>query len=249
MPHRLRFEVAYDGGPFAGWQSQANGNTIQDLLEASFAAVAQSKLRVQGAGRTDAGVHALAQTAHADVPRRNLSPEVWASALNASLPRTIRVLHCRYVNDRFHARFSAKGKIYRYRVWNAAVLPPLEYGRAWQVANELDLAAMQTEAQEFVGEHDFASFAANRGTPETSTVRTIRSVRLQKRGPCLTIEFSGDGFLYKMVRLMVGSLVERGRGKAGAGAIRERLEFPEKSSAKGKLVAPAAGLFLVRVRY
>ena len=249
MPDRLRFEVAYDGGPFAGWQSQATGNTIQDLLEDSFAAVTQTRVRVHGAGRTDAGVHALAQTAHADVPQRSLAPEIWVSALNASLPPAIRVLRCRYVSDAFHARFSARGKIYRYRIWNARILAPLEHGRAWHVASDLDLAVMEREAQELIGQHDFAAFAANRGTPAESTIRTIISARIKKRGPAITLEFSGDGFLYKMVRLIVGSLIESGRGKTPAGSVRERLHFPARFASKGKLVAPAAGLFLVRVRY
>jgi len=249
MPNRLRFEVAYDGGPFAGWQSQANGNTIQDLLEESFAAVIHQKVRVHGAGRTDAGVHALAQTAHADVPRRTLTPERWIDALNASLPPTIRVLRCRYVTDKFHARFTARGKIYRYRIWNDRVLPPLENGRAWHVPSDLNFESITTETPAFVGEHDFARFAANRGKPVNGTVRIIKAVRTKRIGKCITIEVAGNGFLYKMVRLMVGALVECARGKAAAGAIRERLASPHRPSATGKMVAPAAGLFLVRVRY
>lgn len=249
MPNRLRFDVAYDGVPFAGWQSQKNGNTIQDLLENSFAAVTRAKVRVHGAGRTDAGVHALAQTAHADLPHRTLTPARWTDALNASLPPTIRVLRCRYVTAAFHARFSAIGKIYRYRIWNARILPPLEYGRTWHVPADLDFDLMMTEAEAFVGEHEFAAFSANRGKPVEDTVRTIQSVRMRQKGSCVTIEFAGNGFLYKMVRLMVGALVECGRGKAPAGLIRERLRIDNRSSACGKFVAPAAGLFLVRVRY
>lgn len=249
MPNRLRFEVAYDGGPFAGWQSQAKGNTIQDLLEKSFAAVTQTSVRVHGAGRTDAGVHALAQIAHADVPERTLTPDRWVSALNASLPPAIRVLHCCYVTDSFHARFSAQGKIYRYRIWNARVLPPLEHGRAWQVASEIDLELMQRATQVFVGEHDFAAFAANRGKPERSTVREIERVEMKQDGPCLTIEFEGNGFLYKMVRLMVGALVKCGRGKMPLSMIEQRLQAPDRAESIGKIVAPAAGLYLICVRY
>jgi tRNA pseudouridine38-40 synthase len=246
---RLRFEVAYDGGPFAGWQSQANGNAVQDLLEKAFASVTQEKVRVHGAGRTDAGVHALAQTAHADVPDRTLTLERWTDALNGSLPQTIRVLRCRFVTDRFHARFDAKGKIYRYRIYNARILPPLELGRSWHVPSDLDFNAMTAEAHSFVGKHDFAAFAANRGHPVESTVRTIQSVKLRKTGPLIVIEVTGEGFLYKMVRLMVGALVDSGQDKAPSGFVRERLAAPEHPSRSRKIVAPAEGLYLVRVRY
>ena len=249
MSSRLRFVVAYDGGSFAGWQSQKNGNTIQDYLERAFAIVAQHPVRVHGAGRTDAGVHALAQSAHADVPAGTLTPHQWVAALNGSLPPTIRVLRSRYAGARFHARFDAKGKIYRYRIWNDNVMPPFEHGRAWHVPAPLDLPAMAAEADAFVGTHDFASFAANRGKPGEETVRTIDSVRLRRTGKCIVMEFSGDGFLYKMVRLMVGALVRRGHGKAPAGEIARRLDAPASTLATARLVAPAGGLFLVRVRY
>jgi tRNA pseudouridine38-40 synthase len=249
MPHRLRFTVAYDGAPFAGWQSQANGNTIQDHLEKAFATVARQDLRVHGAGRTDAGVHALAQCAYVDLSSARIPAWQWIEALNGALPPAIRVLNCRYVSTEFHARFSAKGKVYRYRIWNAEVLPPLENGRAWHVHTPLDFFAMSEEANVFVGTHEFSGFAANRGRPEQDTVRTMQSVRLRRRGKCLTLEISGDGFLYKMVRLMVGALVRRGRGQAAAGEIEERLLFPSRFRTRARLVAPAGGLYLVRVRY
>jgi tRNA pseudouridine38-40 synthase len=249
MPSRLRFTVAYDGAPFAGWQSQANGNAIQDHLEKAFATIARTAVRVHGAGRTDAGVHAHAQIAHVDLPAKNIPAWQWVEALNGALPATIRVMSCRYVGVKFHARFSATGKVYRYRIWNARVLPPLEAGRAWQVHAALDFSALVEEAKVFVGRHDFAGFAANRGQTETNTTRTIRAMRLRRSGRCITIEISGDGFLYKMVRLMVGALVRHGRGQALEGEIAERLQFPARFQKRARLVAPAAGLYLVRVRY
>ncbi len=249
MPHRLRFTVAYDGATFAGWQSQLNGNTIQDRLEAAFASITRSPARVHGAGRTDAGVHALGQVAHVDIPSTSISAAKWPEAVNTALPPTIRVSSCRYVSDNFHARFSARGKLYRYRIWNAPVLPPFEVGRAWHQHAPLDFDAMREQAQLFVGTHDFAGFAANRGRPETDTVRTIDRVKTGRRGECITMEFSGNGFLYKMVRLMVGALVRHGRGRAPAGEIAERLAAPEKFHARSRFVAPADGLYLVRVRY
>jgi tRNA pseudouridine38-40 synthase len=246
QPRRLKLIIAYDGGPFAGWQSQSHRNTVQDQLERAFERVTGEAVRVHGAGRTDAGVHALAQCAHADV-LKFLPADRWIKALNALLPSAIRVLRCRYVSQDFHARFSANGKIYRYRIWNAPVLPPFEYRRAWHVARPLNLNVMKSAAKYFVGTHDFAGFAANRGKPEPSTVRTINSARVRKKGPCVTIEFDGDGFLYKMVRLMVGAQVKCALGKMDVEDIKVRLKPNQPSSAR--FAAPAQGLSLVRVRY
>ena len=249
MPSRLKFIVAYDGGPFAGWQSQANGNGIQDHLETAFERIWSERIRVHGAGRTDAGVHAIAQCAHVDLPARRYGSDRWISALNGVLPPTIRIMRCRFVSESFHARFSAKGKTYRYRIWNADVLPPLENGRAWHVRHDLDTSLMITAAREFLGRHDFASFAANRGAPVTDTVRTIRSIQVRRSGPRISVEVEGDGFLYKMVRLMVGALVRIGLGMAAPDEIRFRLDAPRRGNRHGRNAVPAAGLFLVRVRY
>lgn len=249
MPHRLKLIVAYDGRPFAGWQSQAGGNTVQDHLEAALAKIAGTHVRVHGAGRTDAGVHALGQCAHADVPVRRLAPERWLHALNASLPPTIRVLRARYVSESFHARFSACGKTYRYRIWNGAVLPPLELGRAWHVARRLDLDASMAATQAFEGTRDFAAFAANRGKPEPNTVRTITRARLTRSGSSITVEFTGDGFLYKMVRIMVASIVACGIGRMSREELCQQMEAAGGGGARPRSVAPAEGLFLVRVRY
>nr|MBA2411648.1 tRNA pseudouridine(38-40) synthase TruA [Burkholderiaceae bacterium] len=201
------------------------------------------------AGRTDAGVHAIAQSAHADLPESRLTADRWVTALNGSLPLTIRVMQSRFVTEAFHARFSAKGKVYRYRVWNDRILPPLEVGRAWHVPLPLDLEKMRREAELFVGRHDFASFAANRGKPDEDTIRTIDSAKLRQRSKQLELEVSGDGFLYKMVRLMVGALVRSAAGKSAEGEIEERLVNPRRLLVKARFVAPADGLYLVRVRY
>src|SRR5262249_38243967 len=134
-----------------------------------------------------------------------------------------------------------------YRVWTAPILPPFEYHRAWHIMQPLDLEIVKSAAKHFVGSHDFAAFAANRGKPELSTVRTINSVRVRRKGPCLTIEFEGDGFLYKMVRLMVGALVECALGKMRSEEITSRLRSGRAGSAR--FAAPAEGLCLVRVRY
>jgi len=246
MPPRLKLIVAYDGAPFAGWQSQSHRNTVQDYLERAFERVTGRAERIHGAGRTDAGVHALAQCAHLDV-LKFLPADRWIKALNALLPPGIRVLRCRYVSQDFHSRLSAKGKIYRYRIWIAPILPPFEYRRAWHIAQPLDLKTVKSAAKHFVGTHDFVAFAANRGKPEQSTIRTINSVRVRKKGPCITIEFDGNGFLYKMVRLMVGALVKCARDKMLIEEITSRLHSGKVGS--GRFVAPAEGLYLVRMRY
>src|SRR4051812_49167666 len=174
MASRLKLIVAYDGAPFSGWQSQPNGNGVQDHLEQAFAQICAERVSVQGAGRTDAGVHALAQCAHADLPVRRYGADRWRSALNGILPAAIRIMRCNFVADSFHARFLATGKFYRYRIWNGEVLPPLENGRAWHVRDPLDFISMSRATKSLRGRHDFTSFAANRGAPVADPVRTLR---------------------------------------------------------------------------
>ena len=247
MPQRLKLIVTYDGAAFAGWQSQSHRNTVQDNLERAFRKITGKITRVHGAGRTDAGVHALAQCAHVDLADRRLSTARWTAALNSLLPPTIRILRCRYVAQDFHARFSAKGKVYRYRIWSGPILPPLELARAWHIPAKLDFDVLKAAAAQFVGTHDFAAFAANRGKSETSTIRTIRSVVVGRKGPGLTIEFDGNGFLYKMVRLIVGSIARTAMGKLTVDELSQQLRTGRTNGAH--FVAPAEGLFLVRVWY
>jgi len=258
MSRRLKLVVSYDGAQFGGWQSQSHRNTIQDHIERAFQRVSGERVRVHGAGRTDAGVHALAQCAHVDAPEKGFTPERWMRALNALLPPSIRVLRCRYVPKLFHARQCAKAKLYRYRIWSAPVLPPIEHGRAWHVAAPLDFELLRSASKHFAGTHDFTGFAANRGRSSNQmdlsggrltkeNVRTIYAVRVRRRGPCLTIELDGNGFLYKMVRLMVGAVVQCALGKESVEEITRRLTSGRIDRAR--FAAPAAGLFLVRIRY
>jgi len=244
---RLKLVISYDGRDFSGWQSQKRGNTIQDNLEAAFERVCGQRLTVPGSGRTDSGVHALGQCAHVDVPAAQFVADRWLKALNGVLPQTIRILRARFVSKSFHARFSAKGKVYRYRIINRLVRPPLEIGRAWHIAALLDRDLLGRAAALFPGRHDFAAFAANRGKEERSTIRTIEYVRVTGRRDLIEIEFSADGFLYKMVRLMVGSIARCALGKETLQSIELRLERPSRTASR--FVAPAAGLYLVRVRY
>jgi tRNA pseudouridine38-40 synthase len=243
---RLKLIVAYDGSPFDGWQSQASGNAVQDHLEAALVKIAGAKVRLHGAGRTDAGVHALGQCAHVDLTTR-LGTGTLHAALNASLPSAIRVLRCQFVARTFHARFSARGKIYRYRIATGLVLSPFEMGRAWHVSAPLDRMLLQKCGEEFLGTHHFGAFAANRGKPITSTIRTIRRVRVRRMGAITTIEFKGDGFLYKMVRLMVGAMVRCALARLSLEEVRRCLQ--EGSALDHRLVAPATGLTLLRVQY
>lgn len=249
MPRRLKFIVAYDGAPFAGWQSQSGGNTVQNHLERAFAAIAGGELRVHGAGRTDAGVHALAQCAHVDLPDRSLSPAQWPLALNTHLPPTVRVLRAAYVGQAFHARFSAVGKIYRYRIWNDRILPPFELGRAWQVNIPIDASKLSAAAKLFVGTHNFAAYCANRGHPERSTTRTIHSVRAKCHHALIEIDVSGNGFLYKMVRMIVGELVRCATGRSSEAQVAARIRAGASQRGGPRLVAAAGGLYLLRVRY
>lgn len=247
MSQRLKLTVAYDGSAFTGWQSQAHRNTVQDELEHSFQKISGHRVRVHGAGRTDAGVHALAQCAHVDLPNRRISNLNWRNALNGVLPPTIRVLRCSYVSSNFHARFSAKGKTYRYRIWAGPILPPLERNRAWHISAPLDIDGLKATGQVFAGKHDFAGFAANRGKKDENTVRTIRSVRVRKRGFIVTIEISGDSFLYKMVRLMVGAMARAGLGQTDRSEVVSQLKLGRPGASR--FAAPAGGLYLVRVWY
>ncbi len=247
---RLKFLIAYDGRGFAGWQSQAAGDGVQDAIERALVKVAGETIRLHGSGRTDSGVHALGQCAHADVPRGKHAPAVWLSALNANLPPLVRVLRVSRVaggREGFHARFDARGKRYEYRLWNDGWLHPLEIGRAWHVPQPLDVHVVEAAAKLFLGQHDFAGFAANRGKEVPDTVRTITRAAVKRRGPLITLTFEGDGFLYKMVRLLTGTLVRVGQGKADVSYIRELLAA--KGKKKTQFAAPADGLYLLKVFY
>lgn len=255
---RLRLTLAYDGAPWRGWQSMPGGGTVQDELNAALARVAGAPVRSQGSGRTDAGVHALAQVAHADVPETaGLSPEAWRNALNCHLPPSIRVLEATEAAPGFHARFDATGKTYRYRLWRRRVLSPFEHGRCWQVYGALDEALLREGAALLTGTHDFSRLSANRGGEKealqrqdpAATTRTLRRVVVRGESEdLLTIEYEGDGFLYKMARLLTGSLVHVARGRAALDWLRDLTENP-RSGPKSHHAAPAGGLYLVEVRY
>jgi len=243
---RLKLTIAYDGASFTGWQSQAHGGGVQDVIEKNLARMVGTRVVVHGAGRTDARVHALGQCAHIDVPVGPLTPRDWRRSLNSSLPAAIRILKVQPAADDFHARFSAQGKIYRYLIRTSEVLSPLEVGRVWHfppAANEPTLAAALSL---FQGRRDFSAFSANRGGPAPDTRRTIRRVEVSRKGTLLTLTFEGEGFLYKMIRMMVGAAARAAQGRVEVENLRRRLS---EGGPRWNYVAPAEGLYMVRVLY
>jgi tRNA pseudouridine38-40 synthase len=246
MPDRnLRITLAYDGTRFVGWQRQAAGESIQGLLEDALARLEGGAVTAHGAGRTDAGVHALAQVASARVTFAYDAATV-TRALNAALPPDIRVTSVEDAAADFHARFSARSKSYRYQVANVAVASPFTRAYAWHVPEPLDIRAMRQAAAALAGTHDFAAFQTH-GTPVRTTVRTLtRSAWLEEPG-MLAYEVEGDGFLRHMVRAIVGTLVEVGRGSRPAADVASLLDGRARGEAGA--TAPGHGLALMRVEY
>ncbi len=242
----LWMTLAYDGTGFAGWQRQAGVRTVQEEVERALERVTGRKTPVNGASRTDAGVHSLGQTANFRTPS-GLSTAVLQRALNATLPREVRVLSMGRAPEGFHARYHATGKRYAYRIFTGRVPPP--FGREYyaHVRYDLSLPAMREAAAAMRGRKDFAAFSTNPGYPRKSTVRTVKAVHLLSRGNFLWIFVDGDGFLYNMVRTMVGTLVDVGRGRFRPGDVEKILESRDRERAGP--VMPARGLFLVRVFY
>jgi len=252
-PMRLLLTIAYDGRPYRGWQSQSCGNTVQDHLRRALEEVAKQPVDMQGAGRTDTGVHALAQTAHFDAPPGiSMNPYNWVPALNCKLPATIRVMSCEEVAADFHSRFSATGKIYHYDICTDPVLPPLKAGLAWHLPRSLDAAVLREALSVFLGRHDFHAFAAYRGNegPDMDWHRTLRRAEVVDLTDGYRITCEGDGFLYKMVRLVTGAAVHAAQGRMRVDELAAYLDQPAGlPRGKSPNCAPADGLYLERVLY
>jgi tRNA pseudouridine38-40 synthase len=243
---RHKFTISYDGTNYAGWQRQPNGTSIQEAIEGALNQIVGEEIRIFGSGRTDQGVHARGQVAHADVAP-GMAPAELARALNAVLPDDIRIVRATHAAADFHARKSALEKEYRYCIWNDPVLPPFVRAYRAHLRKPLDIDAMQKAARQLEGRHDFAAFTANPNRPVESTKRTLHELSVRRRGHDVVIVARGEGFLYKMVRSLAGFLIGVGEGRVSPSETRKVLASRKRTA--GVPTAPPQGLFLWAVRY
>ena len=245
MP-RFKLTLEYDGAPFVGWQRQENGLSVQAALEGAIFAMTGERLTAHGAGRTDAGVHALAQVAHVDL-KRDWEPFRLSEGLNALLrPHPVAVLRVEGVSEDFDARHSASARHYRYRIINRRAPLTLERGQAWRVKPRLDAEAMHAAARVLIGKHDFSTFRDSQ-CQAASPIRTLGRLDVRRDGNEVLFEASARSFLHRQVRSMVGSLVEVGAGRWSAEAFQAAFKAADRSRCGP--VAPACGLYLARVDY
>jgi tRNA pseudouridine38-40 synthase len=246
---KFKLVIAYDGTAYAGWQLQKIGTGVQQIVEAALAKLFPSAPRLHSSSRTDTGVHALGMVAHFAVPQAEarMTTHKLSLAINAWLPGDVRVVSVSRSPEKFHARFDATGKQYRYFVWNHAAMNPLLRHAAWHVPRKLDVKWMRAAAKLFVGKHDFQSFSSNPGYKKQTTVRTLTRCDVKKSGAQFTFVIEGDGFLYKMCRGIVGTIVQAGLGKFPPDEIRTMLAKADRRVAG--MTAPAHGLVLWKVYY
>jgi tRNA pseudouridine38-40 synthase len=242
---RIRLTVEYDGTAYAGWQRQKNGFSVQQALEEAFEKASGARVSITGAGRTDAGVHALAQTAHLET-QCTIPPEKISYAMNTFLPPDIRVKRSEQAKDDFHARFDACGKAYRYTIYNAPHPSAIYRNFSCHISGSLDIEAMRSAAAYLIGEHDFAAFCAA-GSEVKGTVRQVYSLDVSAAEPFVHIDIKGSGFLYNMVRIIAGTLIDIGIGRIPPEHMKEILEGKDRSAASA--TAPAQGLTMVEVYY
>ena len=242
---RILLTVEYDGTNYAGWQRQINGLAVQQVLEEALQKATKERIVVTGASRTDAGVHALGQAVHFDTESR-IPPEKYPFVLNTMLPRDIRVHTGREVPEGFHARFMTCGKRYTYRIVNSRHASAIRRNTHVHVPLPLDLAPMQEAAKQLLGTHDYAAFQAAGGTAKT-TIRTITGVELVQQGDEIILTVEGDAFLYNMVRIIAGTLIEIGLGRRSVNAFTDAYETLDRLSLG--VTAPPQGLELTRVYY
>ena len=241
----IKLIVSYDGTEFSGWQRQTDRRTVQPELEEAIGQLTGVEPATNASGRTDAGVHALGQVVHFYTASRH-APEVFVKALNAMLPRDVRVREAREMPQAFHATLDAKAKLYRYVIDNDPIGDPLQRRYSDHVYQPLDVAAMNRAAQALLGRHDFHSFETH-WPNRTSSVRTITRIAVTRNGPMVWIEVEADGFLYNMVRSIAGTLARVGTGRWAESRVGDALRAEDRREAGP--TAPPQGLFLVRVRY
>ena len=240
----LKLTIQYDGSKYCGWQKQPNSSGIQGTIEYAIYEITKEKVNITGSGRTDAGVHALGQVANfktnSSIPANRIP-----DALNAKLPKDISIIDCQEVSQDFHSRYSATGKIYRYLIYNKPYRSPLHKDVSYHVRYNLDIGKMRSEAKALLGTHDFRGFMSS-GSSVKDTVRTIRNITIKENEDLIVLEVEGNGFLYNMVRIIVGTLVDIGRGR-----IDKSMEEIIASQDRGEAghTAPAHGLFLKKVHY
>ena len=243
---RWKFTLEYDGRPFVGWQRQENGPSVQAALENAIMKLSGESVTVGAAGRTDAGVHALGQVAHADIAKEMLADKM-RDALNAHLrPHPVAVLAAEMVPEDFHARFNAIARHYVYRIVNRRAPLTFDAGRAWSVQADLDAGAMHAAAQGLVGHHDFTTFRAAE-CQANSPVKTLDVLNVVRAGDEIRVSASARSFLHHQVRSMVGTLKQVGTGKWRPSDVRAALEARDRTACGP--VAPPDGLYLVRVDY
>ncbi len=242
---RILLTLSYDGTAYAGWQRQLNAVSVQQRVEEALRALTGEPVAVTGASRTDAGVHALGQCAHFDTKSR-IPADRFPYALNACLPPDIRALEGREVDGRFHARFDAKGKQYVYRIHNAPHASALYRNLTAHVPVPLAVSAMREALPALLGTHDFSAFQASGGTAKT-TLRTLTRAELAQDGDEITLTVTGNAFLYNMVRIIAGTIIEVGKGKLSGDCFRRALTDGDRLSLGP--TAPACGLELTRVYY
>ena len=246
-------KIAYDGTNFSGWQRQRNARTVCGELEAALSRVCGQEVSLNGCSRTDAGVHALGQTATFSlgpgIPAERIKKAVNDCLAKDKLERVgeIEVLEVREMPEGFHARYNSKGKRYIYKLRNADSPDIFKRTRYYQTSRPLDVEAMRKAASYIVGTHDFACFQTAGGTPRETTVRTVYELELLRDGEYITVSIAGDGFLYNMVRIIVGTLVEVGQGRRTAESVAETIE--SKDRGKAGHTAPPQGLYLKEVFY
>jgi len=243
--NNIKLTIEYDGSNYCGWQRQINGISVQEIIEDSIFKLINEKVTINGSGRTDAKVHAYGQVANFKTDS-TIPPEIFYKALNRMLPNDIKCINSQLVDDTFHARYNATGKHYRYLILNREIRPTIQKGYVEHIVKPLDINLMKKALKYFEGQHDFVGFMSSKSNIK-NTIRTINSTNIDIKGDLIIIDISGNGFLYNMVRIIVGVLVDVGRGRIKIDEIKDIIESKDRNRV-GKTLS-ASGLYLMEVFY